>query len=175
MLFVKTDGQEAVEVVTSRKRPRVKRSIKAQQELLDYTMLLLANAGLTPTDVSEVAKAFANGAKTRAQIAVRIKQARQRTIEERPEGNACGLYEPKLTPRYGVQPFAPTTTCNDIHPYGDIPSGTRDYCESCARTGVEGLPVLQRNARDRNGRAVWPDRTKQDYDGEREGLRGGKA
>lgn len=175
MLFVKPDGEEAVEIVTNRKRPRPKRDADSQRELLDYTMLLLSNAGLSPTDVSEVAKAFAAGAKSREKISMRIKEARERTQEGRLEGNACGLYEPELTPRYGVRSFVPSTTCNDIHPYGDIPNGARDYCESCANTGVEGLPVFQPNARDRNGRAVCPDRTRRDYDGTQEGLLGGKA
>lgn len=64
--------------------------------------------------------------------------------------------EPVLTPMYGVRSFIPTTTCDQIHPFGPIPKGSSMYCEVCSDTGKRDHPVFRKTARDRNGDVEWP-------------------
>lgn len=71
-------------------------------------------------------------------------------------GDYANLDEPNLTPMYGVRAFSTLTTCEHIHPYGPIPQGSKTYCESCCKTGVEHYKVFAKDARDRTGSREWP-------------------
>lgn len=175
MLFVKAGTQEGVVVDTAPRKAHRKRTVDDVETMTGYAMVLMSKAGLSVGDIAAVAKSLAEGATSKTQIFERLKEAQKRTTEWDSTGNACGLYEPNLLPRYGVQPFTPVTECEHIHPYGEVPSGTSDYCERCSKTGREGLPVFQKNARDRRGKTDWPTPSMTKWEGEQDGLQGGRA
>lgn len=77
MQFVKTDGHEQVDVATRRRRCRAQRGPAERRILRDRAMLLLSGAGLTPTEISQVALAFAEGCRNRSYISYRIRQAQR--------------------------------------------------------------------------------------------------
>lgn len=48
----------------------------------------------------------------------------------------------RVTMCYGPKPFTPSTSCDDIHPYGPIPRGSSCCCASCHQFGQDGAEFL---------------------------------
>jgi hypothetical protein len=55
-------------------------------------------------------------------------------------------YSPRFTPLFGCRPFTPQTTCEDVHPGGSIPTGSRCVCMVCHQTGHPGAAGPSRRA-----------------------------
>lgn len=74
-----------------------------------------------------------------------IQDARLRQKSSRPEAK---VRKPSLslTIAFGssCKPL-PLLTCDDIHPNGPMPEGTRCCCAACHKTGVEDHPSLRRD------------------------------
>ena len=64
-----------------------------------------------------------------------------------PRDRRRGTYEaglPRLRPAFGVRPFGADTTCQHIHPGGDLPPYSVLYCVACHRTGALVEKALRR-------------------------------
>ena len=67
--------------------------------------------------------------------------------EQPPRDRRKGTYEaglPRLRPAFGVRPFGADTTCQHLHPGGDLPPYSVLYCVACHRTGAAVEKALRR-------------------------------
>jgi hypothetical protein len=51
-----------------------------------------------------------------------------------------------LEPIFGPCPWSHLSTCQQVHPRGDIPSGSKCCCMACHRTGVEKHAAFRETA-----------------------------
>lgn len=61
----------------------------------------------------------------------------------------------RLEPIFGPKAWSASSTCDDVHPRGPIPSGSRCCCMVCHQTGVESHPDLKETLEDKLALLSW--------------------